>query len=157
MRNFSSCVDYADSRPLGPPRTIAEQTDREREREREREGERGWLNVGNVRHSRVCGAADKGPSLDNYLPFGRLASVILVEVANTGRTSTPTAPVISSFAPCPPLSNVSRAPGGTSGNRWKASGRTRFFLSSGGSRSSTKLNERGGTNPPLSPFREGSL
>lgn len=28
-------------------------------------------------HSRVCGAADKGPSLDNYLPFARLPSVIL--------------------------------------------------------------------------------
>lgn len=30
-----------------------------------------------VAHSRVCGAADKGPSLDNYLPFARLPSVIL--------------------------------------------------------------------------------
>lgn len=32
---------------------------------------------GAVAHSRVCGAADKGPSLDNYLPFARLPSVIL--------------------------------------------------------------------------------
>lgn len=43
MRNFSIRVDYAESRGGG---------------------KRGA-------HSRVCGAADKGPSLDNYLPFAQ--------------------------------------------------------------------------------------
>lgn len=69
MRNFSSRMDYAESR------TARGQSGGERGREGGGEGVESKR--GAVAHSRVCGAADKGPSLDNYLPFARLPSVIL--------------------------------------------------------------------------------
>lgn len=54
---------------------LADQSGGGRGREGGREGAESKR--GAVAHSRVCGAADKGPSLDNYLPFARLRSVIL--------------------------------------------------------------------------------
>lgn len=62
-------MDYAESR------TARGQSGGERGREEGGEGAESKR--GAVAHSRVCGAADKGPSLDNYLPFARLPSVIL--------------------------------------------------------------------------------